>query len=68
MKNVTMFNENDFKKSSLCDRAPHCVAVAHKDDVVALMDTKNPKQPALHFNKEEWDAFVAGVKNGEFDY
>ncbi|WP_046469931.1 DUF397 domain-containing protein [Allosalinactinospora lopnorensis] len=33
----------------------------------ALRDSKNPDQPALVFTRAEWDAFVAGVKDGEFD-
>ena len=31
------------------------------------LDTKVADGPALHFTREEWTAFVAGVKAGEFD-
>ncbi|MEU6728286.1 DUF397 domain-containing protein [Nonomuraea wenchangensis] len=32
-----------------------------------VRDSKNPTGPALVFTPGEWDAFVNGVKDGEFD-
>ncbi|MEV8637629.1 DUF397 domain-containing protein [Streptosporangium sp. NPDC051023] len=32
-----------------------------------LRDSKNPDGPKLFFTRSEWDAFVGGVKLGEFD-
>jgi hypothetical protein len=32
-----------------------------------LRDTKDRRRPAHFFTAAEWDAFVLGVKNGEFD-
>lgn len=38
------------------------------EDVLYLMrDSKNPDGPQLAFTAAEWDAFVKGVKDGEFD-
>lgn len=68
MKHLPQFDENNFKKSSLCHHIIHCVKVAHKDGTIAIKDSKNPQQGALYFNKGEWEAFVSGVKNGEFDF
>ncbi|MET8001157.1 DUF397 domain-containing protein [Nonomuraea glycinis] len=31
-----------------------------------VRDSKNPVGPALIFTAGEWDAFIRGVKNGEF--
>lgn len=46
-----------------------CVNVSFLEDgQVAVNDTKNPDGPTLVFTKEEWDAFIEGAKNGEFDY
>jgi hypothetical protein len=45
-------------------------AAPHKsgEDVLYLMrDTKDPDGPVLAFTAAEWEAFVAGVKDGEFD-
>src|SRR5690349_4519386 len=35
--------------------------------IVALRDSRNPDGPALVFNLREWEAFVGGAKDGEFD-
>lgn len=45
-----------------------CVEVAHlTDGGVALRDSKNTALPAHVFDRQEWAAFIAGVKNGDFD-
>ncbi|MFD8562423.1 DUF397 domain-containing protein [Streptosporangium canum] len=31
-----------------------------------VRDSKNPSGPALVFTPEEWNAFIGGVKDGEF--
>ena len=33
----------------------------------AVRDSKDPDGPRLVFTPDEWRAFVAGVKSGEFD-
>lgn len=43
-----------------------CVAV-RIGETVDVRDTKNPTGPSLSFGKDEWRAFVKGVKNNEFD-
>jgi hypothetical protein len=44
-----------------------CVEVAFVDDAIAVRDSKNPAGGTLLFTTAEWDAFVAGAKDGEFD-
>jgi hypothetical protein len=34
---------------------------------VAVRDSKRPAGPVLRYTAAEWTAFVAGVKDGEFD-
>jgi hypothetical protein len=34
---------------------------------IAVRDSKNPDGPMLSFTAAEWQAFLAGVRNGEFD-
>jgi hypothetical protein len=34
---------------------------------VFVRDSKQRNGPRLQFTPDEWDAFVAGVRNGEFD-
>lgn len=45
-----------------------CVRVAITKDGVALRDSKDSKvnKTTLFFNPDEWDAFIKGVKDGEF--
>jgi len=43
------------------------VEVAFVDKAIAVRDSKNPAGPALIFTADEWDAFVGGAKDGEFD-
>ena len=47
-----------------CD---NCVEVAFVSGAIAVRDSKNPAGPALIFTPDEWDAFVGGTKDGEFD-
>jgi uncharacterized protein DUF397 len=45
----------------------NCVEVAFVNDVIAVRDSKNPAGAVLLFTEGEWDAFVDGAKQGEFD-
>ena len=45
----------------------NCVEVAFVDGAIAVRDSKNPTGPVLLFTQGEWDAFVEGAKDGEFD-
>lgn len=44
-----------------------CVEVRHDDDRILLRDSKDPQGPVLSFTRREWDAFLAGIRGGEFD-
>ncbi|GGM86159.1 hypothetical protein GCM10010106_36540 [Thermopolyspora flexuosa] len=35
---------------------------------VAVRHSKNPGGPVIVFTRAEWEAFLAGVRNGEFDF
>ena len=45
----------------------NCVEVAFVGDAIAVRDSKSPGGPVLLFTQAEWDAFVGGAKDGEFD-
>jgi hypothetical protein len=34
---------------------------------ILVRDSKNPRGAVLNFTPAEWDAFIGGVHNGEFD-
>ena len=45
-----------------------CVEIADKvHGVVAVRDSKNPGGPVLAFTADDWRAFTAAIKAGEFD-
>ncbi|WP_454198400.1 DUF397 domain-containing protein [Nocardia sp. Marseille-Q1738] len=55
-------------KSSFSASNGQCVEVAHLDGgTVGVRDSKNPTRTALVFTPGDWDAFLAGAKDGEFD-
>lgn len=45
-----------------------CVEVAFVDGQVGVRDSKDPEGPMLVFTAHEWEAFLAGVGNLEFDF
>ncbi|GII02217.1 DUF397 domain-containing protein [Planobispora takensis] len=57
-----------WKKSARSAANGQCVEVARlSDGKVGVRDSKNQQGPVLIFTPGEWDAFVGGVKDGEFD-
>jgi hypothetical protein len=61
------FRDSDFRKASGTLMRRICVAVAHKNGVVAVRDSKDASRTTLVFSEDEWKVFVRGVKAGEFD-
>jgi Domain of unknown function (DUF397) len=55
-----------WRTSTLCD-LNGCVEVALHDGQVAVRDAKDRAGPVLVFSVREWEAFVGGVRGGEFD-
>ena len=43
------------------------VQVAFVDDLIGVRNAADPDGPVLVFTQGEWDAFVLGAKDGEFD-
>jgi hypothetical protein len=58
----------DWAKSTLSQYNGNCVEVAGlATDSILVRDSKNPRAGFLRFAPAEWDAFVGGVRLGEFD-
>jgi Domain of unknown function (DUF397) len=55
-------------KSSLSSYNGNCVEVAGlTGDTIRVRDSKHPTGAVLNFTPAEWDAFIGGVRGGEFD-
>lgn len=47
--------------------AHECVEVAPTGSGVAIRDSKDPEGAILRYSKDEWNTFLSGAKNGDFD-
>jgi hypothetical protein len=57
-----------WRKSRHSDTERGCVETAFlPDGHVAVRDSKDRSGPALVYTPREWDAFIKGAKDGEFD-
>ena len=65
MNDLTGLN---WRKSTRSGSNNDCVEAADlANGGTAIRDSKDPAGPVLCFSASEWRAFVAGVKEGEFD-
>jgi hypothetical protein len=55
----------EWRKSSHSS-ASGCVEIAQIDGYFVVRDSKNQHGPALLFTPVEWQAFLLGVRDGEF--
>lgn len=62
-QSATPFSKSSFSGAS----NPNCVEVGFVTSEVLMRDSKDPEGPVLHFTIDEWKAFLAGAKAGEFD-
>lgn len=67
-KTQVQFEDKDFKKATFSHGGKKvCVMVAIKQEGVGVRDSKDTEKTTLQFTLPEWDAFIKGVKAGEFD-
>lgn len=69
MKIEVDLSRADWRKSSFSNgNGGNCVEVARNlPGIVAVRDSKDRNGPALIFTAAEWQAFVSGVRGGEFE-
>ena len=57
-----------WRKSDRSSAQGNCIELARlPGDAVAVRNSRDPEGPALVFTGAELDAFLGGVKDGEFD-
>jgi hypothetical protein len=55
-------------KSSLSFANGNCVEVSDQPGgAIGLRNSRDREGPVLRFTPDEWQAFLGGVRNGEFD-
>jgi hypothetical protein len=58
----------EWRKSSASNPSGNCVELAAlADGQVAVRNSRHPDGPVLVYTPSEMTAFLAGVRNGEFD-
>jgi hypothetical protein len=69
MERLTPQADSSWVKSSLSLSNSNCVEVANlSGGGIGVRDSKDTEGPVLRFTPDEWDAFLGGVRNGEFDH
>jgi hypothetical protein len=56
-----------WRKSSRSSANGACVEITDTGTVIAVRDSKDSSGPVLVFRPDEWRAFAAGIKAGDFD-
>ncbi|MBL7512933.1 DUF397 domain-containing protein [Frankia sp. CNm7] len=56
-----------WRRSSFCGADTACVDVAIGPRGIAVRDSKDPHGPVLRFSAREWETFLLGVHNREFE-
>ena len=56
-----------WRKSVRSSGGDNCVEVAFLGEGVAVRHSKHPTDASLLFTRGEWEAFIGGAKDGEFD-
>jgi hypothetical protein len=60
--------DDTWRKATKSNNNGACAELrAGADGGVQIRDSKNPDGPTLVFTAQEWDAFLDGAKNGEFE-
>ena len=59
--------EVTWRKASRSAGNGACVEVAGTQGAVLVRDSKDPDGPRLALGAAQWSAFLAGVKDGQFD-
>ena len=54
-------------RKSTASGSSNCVEVSFAGESILMRNSRSPHGPVLSFTGLEWEAFLTGVRNGEFD-
>ena len=57
----------DLWRTSTASGGGNCAEVSFTGELVLMRSSRSPRGPVLSFSRSEWEAFLTGVRNGEFD-
>jgi hypothetical protein len=63
---INVYSHADWRRSRRCESGS-CVEVAQLAGSIGMRDSKMEQSPVLVFTRPVWDAFVAGIRAGEFE-
>lgn len=66
MEIQVILNE-EWRKAKKSANSDSCAEVRRVADSIQVRDSKDPGGPTLTFTMKEWDAFLDGAKNNEFE-
>lgn len=66
MSKTVQHETGEWRKSSFSAQT-NCVEFRRIEDGVEVRNSKRPSEATIRYTIDEWRAFVAGVKAGEFD-
>ena len=58
---------NTWTKSTRSNNNGACVEVRQVDGVIQVRNSNIPDSPVVPFTAAEWDAFIGGAQDGEFN-
>jgi Domain of unknown function (DUF397) len=64
----SIMTSSTWVKSSLSYANGNCVEVSDQPGgTIGVRNSRDSEGPVLRFTPDEWQAFLGGVRNGEFD-
>jgi hypothetical protein len=60
--------DTEWTKASRSSNGGECVEVRRHGGMIEVRDSKDRSGPVLRFTGPEWEAFLDGARNAEFDH